>query len=161
MTEQLNKSRNVSQAIYHISASILFLSVSVLIIFGVLQIRQSAAAVSAYLTELSAIQKQSQQEISQMQESARDAIKSIDAYFRELSEQQKALQVEAQNAGDFLSEVAAYFAARSLEEANVLSPTDANAIATESIANISTKSERWGKIARACNDFVLRERRRR
>ena len=158
MGEHSDKSRNVAQAIYHISASILFLSIAIFIILGALQIRQSAGAVSSYLA---ALQKESQQGISQIQESARDAIKSIDVYFQELSMQQKALQEEAQNAGDFLSEVAAYFAARTLEEANVLSPTDANAIATESITNISAKSERWGKLARACNDFILRERRRR
>ena len=161
MGEHSDKSRNVAQAIYHISASILFLSIAIFIILGALQIRQSAGAFSSYLAELSALQKESQQGISQIQESARDAIKSIDVYFQELSMQQKALQEEAQNAGDFLSEVAAYFAARTLEEANVLSPTDANAIATESITNISAKSERWGKLARACNDFILRERRRR
>lgn len=84
---------------------------------------------------------------------------AVGTYFGELSAYQQELQKQATEGSEILSEVLAYSAARGLEQAQMLSPTEANVIASDTIKNITAKSERWGKIARAINDGVLKEQR--
>jgi hypothetical protein len=119
--------KNVPQAIYHICAAIMFICLSVFALVGAVQARRAGEAIGTYFGELSAYQKQ--------------------------------LQQQATAGSEILSEVLAYGAARGLEQAEMLSPTEANAIATDAIKNITAKSERWGKIARAINDGILKEQR--
>jgi len=99
-------------------------------------------------------------QVNEMQRSASEALSSLSGYFTRLSEQQKQLEAEARALSDLVTDIGAYVAARALEEADALSPTDANAIASESVEKISAKSERWGRLAKAFNDMMLKKSRR-
>ncbi len=123
----MSEKNSVPQSIFYVSASIMFLCISVLSIFGCMQAKRSADAIEMYFG-------------------------GMYAYHQEMQEQ-------AVLGGEMVGEVLAYAAARALEEAEVLSPTDANEIAGEALRNISQRSERWGKIAKAVNDAYLREMR--
>ena len=119
--------RNIPQAIYHISAAILCLCISIFVVVCAIQAKRSGDAIGTYFGELSAYQKD--------------------------------LQQKTAAGSEIMSEVIAYAAARGLEQAQLMSPTEANSIATDAIKSISSKSERWGKIAAALNDGVLKQQR--
>jgi hypothetical protein len=119
--------KNVPQAIYHISAAILSICISIFVIVCAIQVKRSSEAIGTYFGELSAYQKD--------------------------------LQQTATAGYDIVAELLAYGAARRLEQAQMLSPTEANSIASDTIKTITIKSERWGKIAAALNDGVLKHQR--
>lgn len=123
----MSERNNLPRSIFFITASIMFLCISVLAVVGSIEVKRSADAIELYFADMH-------------------------AYHQEM-------QKQAALGGEMIGEVIAYAAARALEEAEVLSPTDANEIAGEALRNISQRSERWGKIARAVNDAYLREMR--
>ncbi|OPL18821.1 MAG: hypothetical protein AVO35_12775 [Candidatus Aegiribacteria sp. MLS_C] len=123
----MSERKNIPQSVFYITASVMFLCISALAVFGSIEVKRSADA--------------------------------IEMYYAEMYTYQQEMQAQAALGGEMAGEVLAYVAARALEDAEVLSPTDANEIAGEALQNISQRSERWGKIARAVNDAYLREMR--
>jgi hypothetical protein len=150
---------SATRIVFNLSASLLFICLSVSIIFGLIQLQQAAGYLDNYYKELTVSQAQTREQMEEIQSAAKTTLTSVSSYFDSLSKQQEQLQLEAGGMAEIITEVSIYAAARALEEEGALSPTDANAIANEAIERISAKSERWGTLAKAFNDMVIRQQR--
>ncbi|MBN2132856.1 MAG: hypothetical protein JW741_25370 [Sedimentisphaerales bacterium] len=126
--EESDVKTNIPQAICNICAAIMFLCISFLALFGAVQAKRSADVIDSGLNAMS-IQA----------ERSTDVVTSC---FDELTASQKDLQEQATIGSEILSEVLAYVAAKSLEEAEVLSPTEASSIAGDALRSIDKRSER-------------------
>ena len=150
---------SASRIIFNLSASLLFICLSVSIVFGLIQLQRAAGYFDSYYKELSVSQAQTREQMEEIQAAAKTTLTSVSSYFDSLSKQQEQLQLEAGGMAEIITEVSIDAAARALEEEGALSPTDANAIVNEAIERISAKSERWGTLAKAFNDMVIRQHR--
>ena len=59
-----------------------------------------------------------------------------------------------------LEEFGYIFAVRTLEQANVISPTDANLIASDAVLRVSNQSERMGGLVKSLNDMYIQDARK-
>ncbi len=151
--------RSPTRTIFNLSASFLFICISISIIFGMIQMQSAAGYFDSYFKELSVSQEKTREQMDEIQAAATTTLTAVSTYFDRLAKQQEQLQLEAGGMAEIITEVSIYAAARALEEEEALSPTDANAIANEAIDRISAKSERWGILAKAFNDIVIRRQR--
>jgi hypothetical protein len=155
-----NDFRSPTRTIFHLSASFLFICISISIILGLIQLQRAGGYLDSYYKEFNVSQAKNREQMDEIQAAAKTTLSSVSTYFDRLSKQQEQLQLEAGGMAEIITEVSIYAAARGLEEEGALSPTDANAIANEAINRISAKSERWGTLAKAFNDMVIRQQRR-
>jgi hypothetical protein len=84
---------------------------------------------------------------------------AIAGYCDALAAAQNELNQQSKDAEEIVTEALVYFAVRGLQEAEALSPVDADGMAKESIMKVSAKSQRLGKIATALDDLFQKQQR--
>ena len=73
------------------------------------------------------------------------------------AKQQEELIMSANQTKDLIIEAGYGFLARVFEKENILSPTEANKIVTESIEKLNAKSEKLGIFVKALNDAYIKQ----